>query len=151
MRGIASATEVQARGMPVDYTSLSALVVEDNDFIRGMIVKMLRSRTLKAIQEATDGKAAIRLLMGGFVPDFIICDIKMQPVSGLEFAEFVRTDATLARHNFPVIILTGSSLRDHVVKAKEYRVDAFLLKPVSREGLFGRIEQVLVGRRVPAS
>ncbi len=136
--------------MPLDYTSLSALVVEDNDFIRGMIVKMLRSKDLKGIQEATDGKAAIRLLKDGFVPDFIVCDIKMSPVSGLEFVEFIRSDVTLAKYNFPVIILTGSGLRDHVVKAKEYKVDAFLLKPVSREGLFGRIEQVLAGRRVPA-
>jgi two-component system chemotaxis response regulator CheY len=136
--------------MSLDYTSLSALVVEDNDFIRGMIVKMLRSKELKAIQEATDGKAAIRLLKDGFLPDFIVCDIKMTPVSGLEFVEFIRSDLTLSKHNFPVIILTGSGLRDHVVKAKEYKVDAFLLKPVSREGLFGRIEQVLAGRRVPA-
>lgn len=137
--------------MPVEYTSLSALVVEDNDFIRGMIVKMLRSKELKAIQEATDGKVAIRLLMDGFVPDFIVCDIKMTPISGLELVEFIRIDAKLARHNFPVIILTGSGLRDHVVKAKEYGVEAFLLKPVSREGLFGRIEQVLAARRVPAA
>ncbi len=136
--------------MSLDYTSLSAMVVEDNDFIRGMIVKMLRSKELKAIQEATDGKAAIRLLKDGFLPDFIVCDIKMAPVSGLEFVEFIRSDLVLAKHNFPVIILTGSGLRDHVVKAKEYKVDAFLLKPVSREGLFGRIEQVLAGRRVPA-
>ncbi len=136
--------------MALDYTSLSALVVEDNDFIRGMIVKMLRSKDLKAIQEATDGKAAIRLLKEGFVPDFIVCDIKMSPLGGLEFVEFIRSDLALAKYNFPVIILTGSGLRDHVVKAKEYKVDAFLLKPVSREGLFGRIEQVLGARRVPA-
>lgn len=136
--------------MALDYTSLSALVVEDNDFIRGMIVKMLRSKDLKTIQEATDGKAAIRLLKDGFVPDFIVCDIKMSPLGGLEFVEFIRSDLALAKYNFPVIILTGSGLRDHVVKAKEYKVDAFLLKPVSREGLFGRIEQVLGARRVPA-
>jgi two-component system, chemotaxis family, chemotaxis protein CheY len=136
--------------MALDYTRLSALVVEDNDFIRGMIVKMLQARNLQALQEATDGKAAIKLLKSGYVPDFIICDIKMTPVDGLEFVQFVRTDATLRRHNFPVIILTGSGLKDHVVKAKEYGVDAFLLKPVSREGLFGRIEQVLANRRVAA-
>lgn len=136
--------------MAVDYTSLSALVVEDNDFIRGMIVKMLRTQNLRAIQEATDGKAAIRILKDGYVPDFIVCDIKMTPVSGLEFVEFIRSDLALSKHNFPVIILTGSGLRDHVVQAKEYGVDAFLLKPVSREGLFGRIEQVLATRKAPA-
>jgi two-component system chemotaxis response regulator CheY len=136
--------------MTLDYTQLSALVVEDNDFIRGMIVKMLHARNLKALQEATDGKEAIRILKAGYVPDFIVCDIKMTPVDGLEFVQFVRTDLSLRKHNFPVIILTGSGLKDHVVKAKEYGVDAFLLKPVSREGLFGRIEQVLANRRVAA-
>jgi two-component system, chemotaxis family, chemotaxis protein CheY len=136
--------------MTLDYTRLSALVVEDNDFIRGMIVKMLRARNLQTLEEATDGKAAIKLLLAGYVPDFIICDIKMTPVDGLEFVQFVRSDLKLKRHNFPVIILTGSGLKDHVVKAKEYGVDAFLLKPVSREGLFGRIEQVLANRRVAA-
>jgi two-component system chemotaxis response regulator CheY len=134
--------------MTLDYTRLAALVVEDNDFIRAMIVKMLRSRELKSLQEAADGKAAIRILKGGYVPDFIICDIKMAPVDGLEFVEFVRTDVDLRRHRYPVIILTGSGLKDHVVKAKEVGVNAFLLKPVSREGLFGRIEQVLANRHI---
>ena len=136
--------------MTVDYTSLAALVVEDNDFIRGMIVKMLQSRELRSVHEAADGKAAIRILKAGYVPDFIVCDIKMAPIDGLEFVEFVRTDVDLRRHRYPVIILTGSGLKDHVVRAKEVGVDAFLLKPVSREGLFGRIEQVLAQRRVAA-
>jgi len=133
--------------MAVDYTQLSALVVEDNDFVRSMIVKMLRDAELKSIQEAADGKTAIRVLKAGHVPDFIICDIKMTPIDGLEFVEFLRTDVQLRKHAIPVIILTGSGLKDHVIKAKEYGVDAFLLKPVSREGLFGRIDQVLGNRR----
>jgi two-component system chemotaxis response regulator CheY len=133
--------------MPIEFDQLRALVVEDNDFIRGVIVKMLRGENLQEVAEATDGKAAIRLLRQGMRPDFIICDIKMAPIDGLEFVEFIRNDAELRRHNTPVIILTANPMKDNVLKARSYGVEAFLVKPVSRDNLLARIEHVLTNRR----
>jgi two-component system chemotaxis response regulator CheY len=131
-----------------DYASMSALVVEDNDFIREMVLKVLHTLGLKEVREAIDGTVAIDHLRGGFRPDFIVCDIKMTPVDGIAFVETIRSDADLRVHDFPVIILTGSAVKDDVVKAQRYGVDAFLLKPVTRDGLVARIEQVLTARRV---
>src|SRR5437762_11078139 len=80
-------------------------------------------------------------------PDFIICDIKMVPVDGLEFVEFIRNDAELRRLNTPVIILTANPMKDNVLKARAYGVEAFLVKPVSRDNLLARIEHILANRR----
>jgi two-component system chemotaxis response regulator CheY len=133
--------------MPIEFEQLRALVVEDNDFIRGVIVKMLKGEKLQEVGEATDGKVAIRHLRQGMRPDFIICDIKMAPVDGLEFVEFIRNDAELRRLNIPVIILTANPMKDNVLKARAYGVEAFLVKPVSRDNLLARIEHVLTNRR----
>ncbi|SRR5258708_91589 len=137
--------------MTIEYENLRALVIEDNEFIRGVIVKMLRGEKLQEVAEAVDGKSAIRLLRQGMMPDFIICDIKMTPVDGLEFVEFIRNDNELRRQNIPVIILTANPLKDNVMKARAYGVEAFLVKPVSRENLLARIEYVLTNRRPPSS
>jgi two-component system chemotaxis response regulator CheY len=135
--------------MAIEFDQLRALVVEDNDFIRGVIVKMLKGERLQEVAEATDGKSAIRLLRQGMRPDFIICDIKMAPVDGLEFVEFIRNDAELRRFATPVIILTANPMKDNVLKARSYGVEAFLVKPVSRDNLLARIEHILTNRRPP--
>ncbi|MBI1775918.1 MAG: response regulator [Proteobacteria bacterium] len=137
--------------MAIEYDKLRAMVIEDNEFIRGVIVKMLRGEKLQEVAEAQDGKSAIRLLRQGMVPDFIICDIQMAPINGLEFVEFIRNDSELRKRNTPVIILTANPIKDNVLKARAYGVDAFLVKPVSRESLLSRIEHVLTNRRPTSS
>ncbi|MBI1775951.1 MAG: hypothetical protein HYR63_11450 [Proteobacteria bacterium] len=61
----------------------------------------------------------------------------MAPVSGLELVEFIRTDPQLGMQNTPVIILTANPVKDNVLKARSFGVEAFLAKPVSRASPFG--------------
>jgi two-component system chemotaxis response regulator CheY len=136
--------------MPIDYSRMSAMVVEDNDFIRRIVVKMLRQEKLKEVIEASDGKSAIRILMNGVVPDVLICDIKMAPVNGLELVEFLRNDTEMRKRQIPVIMLTANPVKEDVLKARSYGVEAFLAKPVSRESLFQRMEFVLTQRQEPS-
>ena len=83
--------------MSLDYTSLSALVVEDNDFIRGMIVKMLRSKDLKAIQEANLGFNP--------VPDGKVVRIPLPEMSRERRQEFVKNAQRLAEEGFFEVFL----------------------------------------------
>jgi two-component system chemotaxis response regulator CheY len=135
--------------MPIDYSKVSVLVVEDNEFIRRIIVKMLRASRMQDVLEAPDGKTAIRMLLDGVIPDVLICDIKMSPVDGLELVEFVRSDLELKKRQIPVIMLTANPVKEDVLKARSYGVEAFLAKPVSKESLFQRLEFVLTQKPAP--
>ncbi len=135
--------------MAIQYDTLSALVVEDNGFVRRMIAQMLRDAKLKEILEAPDGQEALKIMREGKIPDLLICDIQMKPMDGLELVKTMRSDPKLGPANTPVIILTSNPEKENVLKAKDVGVGAFLAKPVSRQTLFGRIDYVL-GRRSAA-
>ena len=64
---------------------LSFLVVEDDDFQRGIIVFMLRSLGVVEIREASDGRQALDIIHTGKPVDIAICDMNMPKMDGMEF------------------------------------------------------------------
>lgn len=65
---------------------LIALVVEDDDFQRRTVARMLRSLVASEVIEAGDGKQALRLMNGGAAPpDLVVCDLDMPEMDGMEF------------------------------------------------------------------
>jgi two-component system chemotaxis response regulator CheY len=72
--------------MEPDAATARVLVVEDNDFIRELVVTMLRDIGFRDIAQAGDGHDALSQIETAD-PGLIICDISMQPMDGLEFVE----------------------------------------------------------------
>ena len=69
----------------MDARELSFLVVEDHEFQRATIVRMLNDMGAKAVHEAADGRAALELLRGlpGGV-DIVVSDLEMPTMDGIE-------------------------------------------------------------------
>ncbi len=88
-------------------SELNILVVEDDDFQRGMIVKMLRSLGILSITDAGDGQQAIEKIRGENAKpvDIVICDLNMPQMDGLEFLRHLGQE----KHNISIIILSGLS------------------------------------------
>ncbi|OGR42629.1 MAG: hypothetical protein A3J80_00115 [Desulfobacula sp. RIFOXYB2_FULL_45_6] len=113
------------------------LLVDDSRVMRNII-----SQTLKAegatIKEAENGEEAIRIHRT-FDPDLTLMDINMPKMSGFEAIAKIREyDA-----NSKFIILSSSSRKDEIIKAKELRVSGYLVKPVEPEQLIERVSAVL--------
>ena len=69
----------------MDARELSFLVVEDHEFQRATIVRMLNDMGAKAVHEAADGRAALELLRG--LPagvDIVVSDLEMPTMDGIE-------------------------------------------------------------------
>lgn len=123
-----------------DLGQFTALVVDDNDFIRLEMKKNLIYLGLKEVFEAANGMDALQLLEKK--PDIIICDINMEPLNGFEFVKHVRALAPPAC-DVPVIFLTGEAKEQQVQEAKNLAVNAYLLKPVTLDNLKSKLVKLL--------
>lgn len=66
-------------------SGLRFLVVEDHEFQRGMLVRLLRSLGAPAVHAAADGEAALRIVGDARCPlDIVITDLAMPGMDGSE-------------------------------------------------------------------
>ena len=64
---------------------LIALVVEDDDFQRRTVARMLRSLGAREVREAGDGRQALGSMQGAAPADIVVCDLDMPEMDGMEF------------------------------------------------------------------
>jgi two-component system chemotaxis response regulator CheY len=120
---------------------LRVLIIDDDPSLRSTIALMLRRIGAFEVKDASDGTGAL-LLIGSFKPDIVLCDVGMEPMSGLDFVKRLRALADLSRASTPVIMVTGHSEEHAVLEAAKLRINGYLVKPVSTKLLAGRIDAI---------
>ena len=128
--------------MGPDAATVRVLVVEDNDFIRELVVTMLRDIGFRDIAQARDGHDALSQIETAD-PGLIICDISMQPMDGLEFVETLRQHSWPGAGEVPVIFLTSHTEAAIVKRAFKLGVEAYVVKPVQKKQLEIRVMTTL--------
>lgn len=124
----------------VDLAALKVLVIDDQEFVRTIVKKMLQQLGIGVVIEAHDGHSGLDVVSHES-PDLVICDIQMRPVDGFGFVRQLRaTDRVSAT---PVIMLTAHTDATTLARAKELDIGAFLAKPVLPPALKEKIIQVL--------
>jgi len=113
------------------------LIVEDRDSLRRMLERALGQEGYE-VASAADGRAGIRLL-GERAFDFVLTDLKLPDVSGLEVLEASRT----AQPRVPVVVLTGYGTVGTAVEAMKLGAYDFLEKPLEIDDLSRLIEQAI--------
>ena len=126
----------------VDLATIRVLVVDDEDFYRSLILRMLDKIGFKEIDEAVDGAQAVTKL-ATFKPDLIVLDIMMVPMNGLKFLKMLRIGMTDAPADLPVIVLTGSDDGAHMGTALALDCDAFAKKDDDHDVIRDRILRVV--------
>ncbi|MCH5255043.1 MAG: response regulator [Lachnospiraceae bacterium] len=76
-----------------------------------------------------------------FPPSLIILDIDMPEINGYELSEMIMEKKEL--RGIPIIFLTSNNDKHSVIKAAAYGADDYILKPIDRNLLMGRIETLL--------
>ena len=118
------------------------LVVEDEHFMRTLIIQALNSLGYMDVLEAENGKNALALLERT-AADIVITDIEMKHLNGLELVRAVRTGKTSLPRDVAVIFLSGLSDISTLSSAAQLDVQAFLVKPVSARQLHEKISEAL--------
>ncbi|HEY1631665.1 MAG TPA: response regulator [Rhizomicrobium sp.] len=123
-----------------DY--LKALIVEDNAHMRALLRSLLHALGMKQVYECTDGSQAYKELRER-KPDFVLTDLSMKPVDGIEFTRMVRTGTDSPNPYVPIIMITGHTERPRVEAARDAGVTEFLAKPITVQSLLVRIAEIV--------
>ncbi|MBA2610793.1 MAG: response regulator [Bacteroidetes bacterium] len=99
------------------------LVIEDEDFISGLIAKSLREEGYNVIV-TSDYKSSIKVIDTAII-DLIVSDVMLPYTGGLDIAEYVKNDAR--NKDVPVILVTG--MDKDVISTTAINVTAILSKP----------------------
>jgi DNA-binding response OmpR family regulator len=125
---------------------ISALILDDNAHMRGLLRVILTSFGVRRIEEAGDASSALGVIAGGDV-DMAFVDLKLGGVSGLEFCRMIRTEPNSPNVYLPIIMITAYSERNRVIDAINAGVDEFLVKPVRAVDVANRVNAVVERRR----
>ncbi len=122
--------------------AMTILVVEDNRDMRDYISSILREHY--NIMEAANGQEALDLLRKHPI-DFIISDLMMPIMDGLELSRQVKADFTLS--HLPFLMLTAKTSEESRLEGYRNGVDEYLLKPFDENLLLARINNLLENRK----
>ena len=125
----------------IDLTSLDILVVDDNQFIRRLLMEVLRSFGVGSVRQAPAVDEALWKI-DHKTPDIIFCDWMMSPVDGLSFLRRLRGEDK-TRHT-PVVMITGHATTDHVSAALGEGADSYIVKPFTAATVMEHIVKVVL-------
>ncbi len=116
------------------------LVVEDVATMRRIIRDLLRVIGYTNVVEAENGELALTLLYNEHF-DFVITDLLMPSMSGLELLRAMRADSRLC--NIPVLMITADAQREKIIEAARAGVNGYIVKPFTAAMLEGKILRIL--------
>ncbi|MGL4563372.1 MAG: sigma-54-dependent transcriptional regulator [Brevinema sp.] len=113
------------------------LVIDDEENIRNGLVLSLKSEGYN-VQSANNGKSGLEKI-NLFMPDAVICDVKMDDINGLDLLKQVKS----IHNHIPIIMLTGHAGLDDAIYAMKIGAYDFLTKPVHLDKLFPLIKRAI--------
>lgn len=124
--------------MRVDHT-VPVLVIDDQPVMIDLTRRILKRLGFEQIDHEPDGEKGLAKLRSREY-QLVICDMHMQPITGLQLLRSVRQDDALNGTRF--LMMTGSVEPSTVAAARQAGADAYLLKPFTPEQLNAKVEEI---------
>lgn len=122
--GVQSPVAPAPAATPVTGTKTFILVVEDDKFLRELLVRKLASEGFD-VQNAIDAQAAFAI-MAERQPNIVLLDLILPGVSGFEILEKIKADPKNA--DLPVIILSNLGQKEDLDRALLLGAKDFMVK-----------------------
>lgn len=115
------------------------LVIEDEAIILFSTLNQLQKNGFDTLS-AMDGYTGVELAKE-FLPNLILCNMKLPKLRGDEVFRMLRNDPVTAR--IPFIFLTAQSDRDEIERLRQLGAEDYLAKPYTSEELLQAIAKIL--------
>lgn len=129
--------------MIINYAA-PVLVVDDQIRMVDLAKRLLSRLGFEQVHHECDGEKALARLRS-LDYQLVLCDMHMQPISGLQFLRSIRQEDALKMTRF--ILMTGSVEPSAVKAAKLAGADAYILKPFTHHQLQTKVEEVFSRER----
>lgn len=126
--------------------SVSALILDDNAHMRGLVRVILANFGMRRIEEAADCNEAIGIVANEDI-DIAFVDFKLGGLDGIDFCKRIRLDLDSPNRYLPIIMITAYSEHRRVIDAINAGVDEFLVKPIRAVDVANRVNAVIERRR----
>lgn len=119
-------------------SDLKVVIVDDSDFSRSIIRKMLQEEAIEVVGEAPSAEAAL-LIIKEKQPNVVITDIVMPEISGIELTEKINQSFD----HISVIVVSSLSQEHVVLEAIGAGASDFIAKPIDKQQLIDSLEKIV--------
>jgi CheY-like chemotaxis protein len=136
------AQTVRTLGAMADRVPYVVLMVDDDDFQCKMVTRLLAGEPYQVLcaNVATTAFA----MLSKTRPDVILMDLRMPDIDGIEVTRRLKSVPHFAA--IPVIMLTGKSEGEAVIKSRQAGACDFIVKPTDKSTLLMKIAQAMRGK-----
>jgi CheY-like chemotaxis protein len=127
---------------PVDFASISFLIVDDQPFTRRLVRTMLHGFGSREVYESATGAEALELARST-MPNIIITDLIMPDLNGLRFIKMMKAPSATTSQ-IPIIVLSGYLTKTATLAINESGADELLVKPVSPKALYEHVSRIVL-------
>ena len=127
---------------PLDFASISFLIVDDQPFTRRLVRTMLHGFGSREVYESATGAEALELARST-MPNIIITDLIMPDLNGLRFIKMMKAPSS-PTSRIPIIVLSGYLTKTATLAINESGVDELLVKPVSPKALYEHVSRIVL-------
>lgn len=125
-----------------DLSNVSVLVVDNSDAMRALFRQLLKTLNLGKTTIIPSGEDAIEQF-NRETPDLVIVDWVTRDISGLEVVKQIRTGEESQNQYAAIIMMSGLSSYDSIIKARDSGIHEFLAKPLSPKTLYEKVCRVI--------
>ena len=123
-----------------DHSFLKALkvvVVDDSDFSRNIITRILKDAGIDVVGEANHAETALTIIKEK-KPNVVITDIVMPDVSGIELTSQINRTF----NDIYIIVISSLSQEHIIIEAIGAGASDFIVKPVNKQQLIDSLEKI---------
>ena len=119
-------------------SDMKVVIVDDSDFSRSIIRKMLTEEGIEIVGEANSAEIALAVIKEK-KPNIVITDIVMPEISGIELTEKINQNFS----DISVIVISSLSQEHVVLEAIGAGASDFIAKPIQKQQLIDSLEKII--------
>lgn len=126
--------------MSVTYnlSNLDILCVDNNRHMHQILKTFLSAMRIDSTRFCFDAADAFEMIKNR-VPNIIITELEMEPLDGFDFMKLIRRGEDSPDTYIPILVLTGHTELDYIIRARNAGATEILAKPVSVDSLYDRL------------
>jgi len=126
--------------------SYSLIIADESLAIQKSVEHILSERDFN-IQNVRKGEEALRIIKSE-LPDIALVDVDLPEINGYDLCSAIKKDSAL--ENVQVILLAAATKGIDKKRAKQAKVDGYIIKPFEPEELLGKIDNAISAKNVIA-